>query len=208
MIEEKVLSLQRINAFMSMDTKKIIQALAYIAYKEPGHMIDNIKAYKLMWLADRYHLRHTGRLVTGDSYFAMPKGPVPSDAKHLLEGQPTILANDANYMAAFLKPMGKQYQVVAEPDAKVFSISDREALDMAYSVFGGMDADELSTYSHDYPEWKAYEDKLKDADEKNSFPILIDLFFENNDVDDRGFFADIPEALQLAKEVYHESNRC
>ena len=79
---------------MTMDTKKIIQALAYMAYKEPNHIMDNIKAYKLLWLADRYHVRRTGRLVTGDAYYAMPKGPVPSDAKNLLEGQATHLTTD------------------------------------------------------------------------------------------------------------------
>lgn len=190
-----------------MDTRKIIQALVYLAYKEPNHEMDNIKAYKLLWLADRYHVRHTGRLVTGDSYFAMPKGPVPSDAKNILEGQKTHATNDKSYQTEYLLLKGNHFEALRCPDSKVFSISDREALDLAYSIFGAMSADELSAYSHEYPEWKAFEGKLLDEDEKNSFPIPIDLFFEDCCVNDFGFFDDNEEALSLARELYHEYSR-
>ncbi len=187
-----------------MDTKKIIQALAYMAYKEPDHKMDNIKAYKLLWLADRYHIRRTGRLVTGDSYFAMPKGPVPSDAKNLLEGQSTHLSTDEQYLKEYIKRLGDKYEVVKVPNGKVFSISDREAMDLVYEIFGSMDADTLSAYSHEYPEWIAYKDMIEKEGLKSSYRINMDLFFDNNDVDDRGLFADSDDALSLAKEVYHE----
>lgn len=187
-----------------MDTKKIIQALAYMAYKEPNHVMDNIKAYKLLWLADRYHVRRTGRLVTGDAYYAMPKGPVPSDAKNLLEGQATHLTTDNQYMKEYIRCLGDKYEVTREPNGKVFSISDREAMDLVYNVFGSMDADTLSAYSHEYPEWLAYKEQIEKEGTKSSYRIDMDLFFENNGVDDRGLFADDEEALMLAKEVYHE----
>ena len=187
-----------------MDTKKIIQALAYMAYKESDHKMDNIKAYKLLWLADRYHIRRTGRLVTGDSYFAMPKGPVPSDAKKLLEGQSTHLSTDEQYLKEYIKRLGDKYEVVKVPNGKVFSISDREAMDLVYEIFGSMDADTLSAYSHEYPEWIAYKDMIEKEGMKSSYRINMDLFFDNNDVDDRGLFADSDDALSLAKEVYHE----
>ena len=58
---------------MMNDTRKIIQALTYIAYQQPGHKINSMKAYKLLWLADRYHLRQYGRTITGDTFFALPK---------------------------------------------------------------------------------------------------------------------------------------
>lgn len=192
---------------MTMDTKKIIQALAYMAYKEPNHVMDNIKAYKLLWLADRYHVRRTGRLVTGDAYYAMPKGPVPSDAKNLLEGQATHLATDDQYLKEYIKCLGDKYEVVQAPNGKVFSISDREAMDLVYNIFGTMDADRLSSYSHEYPEWLAYKDQIEKEGTKSSYRIDMDLFFENNGVDDRGLFADDEEALMLAKEVYHEYHR-
>ena len=72
---------------MIKDTKKIIQALTYLAGKEDDKVMDNMKAYKLLWLADRYHLRQTGMTITGDAYYAMPFGIVPSDAKCVLENR-------------------------------------------------------------------------------------------------------------------------
>ena len=70
-------------------TRKIIQALAYIVYQQPDHKVNSMKAYKLLWLADRYHLRQTGRTITGDVFYALPHGVVPSDAKNVVEHQPT-----------------------------------------------------------------------------------------------------------------------
>jgi len=65
---------------------KLIQALNYIAYNQQGKSVGFKKAYKLLWLIDRYSLRHYARTVSGDKYFAMQLGPVPTDAKHILEG--------------------------------------------------------------------------------------------------------------------------
>ena len=79
---------------MVMDTRKIVQALAYLASKEDDKVMDNMKAYKLLWLADRYHLRQTGRTITGDAYYALPHGIVPSDAKNLLDGAKTKMRSN------------------------------------------------------------------------------------------------------------------
>ena len=57
-----------------------------------------MKAYKLLWLADRYHLRQTGTTVTGDAYYAMPFGIVPNDAKCLLDKTKTKLRNPRGYL--------------------------------------------------------------------------------------------------------------
>lgn len=76
---------------MTRNTKKIIQALAFLASSMPEKSLSAMKAYKLLWLADRCHLRQNGRTITGDGYFALPKGMVPTDAKHLLDGDATTL---------------------------------------------------------------------------------------------------------------------
>ena len=82
---------------MAKNTKKIIQALAYLASKMQSQTLDEMKAYKLLWLADRCHLRRNGRTITGDRYYAMPRGVVPTDAKHLLDGETTVLETPDGY---------------------------------------------------------------------------------------------------------------
>lgn len=184
---------------------RIIQALAYIASRLPEQCVDNIKAYKLLWLADRYQLRRSGRFITGDVYFAMPKGPVPSNAKNILEDAKTSFVYDKAYRDMYLTLQGNSFCSAAEPNIRVFSISDREALDLVLSNYGDMTAEQLSALSHQFPEWKSYEERILKEGTKNSYEIDVNLFFEPCAADDKGFFADSEEALALSRQLYNES---
>ncbi len=190
-----------------MDTRKIVQALAFFAYRQPDHRLDNMKAYKLLWLADRYQLRHSGRFLSNDRYYAMPYGPVPSDAKNILECKATRLENSDDYVADYLEPGDKSFIAKKDPDLRVFSSSDREVLERVLELFGAQSSHELSKLSHEFPEWKAYETRIADKSCQSSYPIDVNLFFENTEADDKGFFDDNAEALALARDLYFETNR-
>lgn len=191
-----------------MDIRKIVQALAYFASKQPDQILDNMKAYKLLWLADRFQLRHSGRFLSGDRYYAMPYGPVPSDAKNILECKATKLEGNSEYVSEFLELGGKVFTAKKSPDLKVFSSSDRDVLEQVDAIFGNSSAIELSAMSHNFPEWKAYEERIRDKSCQNSYPIDVNFFFEDSEADDKGFFADDREALELARELYFENNHC
>ena len=45
---------------------------------------------------------------------------------------------------------------------------------------------------------------LLDKNEKNSFPIDMDLMFENSDDDQSKLFDQSSEVLETTKEIYHE----
>ena len=191
---------------MIKNTKKIIQALAYLAGKEDDKVMDNMKAYKLLWLADRYHLRQTGMTITGDAYYAMPFGIVPSDAKCVLENAKTKLFNPKGYKDRYIASKGShKFVALADADLKMFSESDLEALDKVYEVFGGMDARQLSELSHGFPEWTFYRSLLDDKAQKNSYRIDLDHFFE--DCPDSEFFCESREMLELTQDLYHQYNR-
>lgn len=191
---------------MVRDTRKIIQALTYLAGKEEDKVMDNMKAYKLLWLADRYHLRQTGRTITGDVYYAMPLGIVPSDAKCVLENAKTKMRNPKGYKDRYIANKGNhEYMALADADLKVFSDSDQEALDKVYDVYGSMAAIELSELSHRFPEWTFYSELLNDREQKNSYRIDLDHFFEDGPEND--FFCESKELLDLTKELYHQYNR-
>ena len=179
-----------------MDTNKIANTLGYIALTQKDKTINCMKAYKLIWLADRYHLRKYGRTITGDNYFAMQKGVVPSNAKNIVEGIPVqtpfIKENKENFT----------YTFVENVDKDVFSESDIEVLDLIWNTYGNMTQWQLSNLSHQFPEWKMYEPLLKDKNSKNSYNINMDLFFENYD-DGSGLFVDDKESVDLSKEMFH-----
>lgn len=193
---------------MTDNTKKIIQALAFIASRMKMRTLSSMKAYKLLWLADRCHLRLNGRTITGDRYFAMPKGMVPTDAKHLLDGDQTVMETPSEYFKEWIEKIGNHsYKAVKEPDLTEFSKSDIDVLERVISFYGNKTARELSELSHKYPEWKRYEEMLSDKKEKNSFPIDMDLMFENSDEDTSLLFDQSPEVLEVTKEIFHEFNR-
>ena len=190
-------------------TRKIIQALAYIAYQQPDHKVNSMKAYKLLWLADRYHLRQTGRTITGDVFYALPHGVVPSDAKNVVEHQPTQIQNDEEYCNRYIQRVGRYgFRAVTEPDLMVFSESDQAALDKILQYYGHMDQYQLERLSHKFPEWLAYKEQIEADNTPKAYRIDLEYFFCDAAKDESGLFKDDPELLALTKEMFHEFTAC
>lgn len=146
----------------SFSHRKATQALNFFARKA-GRRINKMKALKLVYFADRYHLRKYGRPVVGDEYLAMNYGPVASGTKDLAEMSDFLGEEEARYAKKFIQPSetGRAFSSVSEMDEKVFSESDREALTFAWSRFGRVDKFELSKLTHRYPDWKRHEAALQ-----------------------------------------------
>lgn len=67
------------------DTSKLIRRSSRLCKPWPFCLVsmkigkmDRVKLIKLLWAADRYHLRAHGRMVSGTDYVAMVHGPVSS----------------------------------------------------------------------------------------------------------------------------------
>lgn len=167
--------------------EKILQLLNYLASIQPGGKIDEMRAYKLIWLIDRYHLRQYGRTVTGDSYNAEPYGIVPS-----------VIASE--YIS---KSQEKKNKSLKDSNMRVFSESDVDAINVILGAYGKMDYRELSKLSYEFPEWRYYEDRINDDGRKSNYKVDMNLFFENYD-DGRGLFMDSTELIDLTMEVYNQ----
>lgn len=147
---------------MSFSHRKATQALNFFA-RQTGCRINKLKALKLIFFADRYHLRKYGRPITGDRYFAMNYGPVPSASKDLAEMSGFLGTAERTCSGQFLRPAPGDphaFESVAEVDPMVFSDSDEEALRFAWKHFGDADAFQLADLTHEYPEWKRHETAL------------------------------------------------
>ncbi len=167
-----------------------------------------MKAYKLMWFADRYHLRQYGRTITNEQYCDLPFGVVPSNAKNVLDGSHILSNKDKSVFDNYLKiEDANHYSSLQKPDADVFSESDIEALNKVWDSFGQFDQFQLSELSHQFPEWKRYEERLKDANSPNSFKVRMDDFFVNVK-EGSGLFMDDDKLLELTKSVFHSYNGC
>jgi uncharacterized phage-associated protein len=145
------------------DHKKATQAINFFALKQGGH-INEMKALKLIYFADRYHLRKYGRLVTNDTYFAMDNGPVPSGAKDIAEGSSFLGKVEKEYSAGYLKKKDSYTLFSLKPlDTGVFSDSDIEALNFAWERFGKFGQFDLAKLTHRYPEWSKHESSLRNV---------------------------------------------
>lgn len=121
-----------------------------------------MKVIKLIWLADRYHLRKYGRPIVNDEYWAMSFGPVGSSVKDIAESSSFLADEERNYSQQFIKNVDNNtVRSAADIDLDVFSETDLEALSFIYENFGNFDQYELADLSHKYPEWKKFEDKLE-----------------------------------------------
>jgi uncharacterized phage-associated protein len=139
--------------------RKSTQALNYFAHKAssgaPIRKLNKMKALKLLFFADRYHLRRFGRPVSDCSYFAMKHGPVASEAKNIAEESPRLDRPSRAYARRYLRRNDLyHFSTVAEVDQAVLSKTDREALDFAWQTFGHYSEFRLRDITHHYPEWK------------------------------------------------------
>ena len=146
----------------SFSHRKATQALNFFA-RRAGGRINKMKSLKLVYFADRYHLRKYGRPVVGDEYLAMNYGPVASSTKDLAEMSDFLGEDEERYAKRFIRPADSAitYQSVHDLDEKVLSQSDREALEFAWKKFGHVEKYALAKLTHRYPDWKRHEPALQ-----------------------------------------------
>src|SRR5438552_12746259 len=120
----------------SFSHRKATQALNFFAQRAGGS-INKMKALKLVYFTDRYHLRRYGRPVVGDEYVAMNYGPVASGTKDVAEMSDFLGEEEKTYARRFIRPTESAlgYSSVADVDEKVWSESVREALESAWKRF-------------------------------------------------------------------------
>lgn len=194
--------------------EKATQALNYLAGLEGGQ-INKMKALKLVFFADRYHLRKYGRPIVGDAYWAMGYGPVASMVMNIAENDSWLDECESKYANRYLEPSQDRLFVRATApfDAQVFSSSDIEALDYVWRHLGHLDQFSLVQLSHAYPEWTKHRESLRRGNCKRA-PMEYADFFEDADQNDPIFAALAVEDLfagvvseeqkEVAKELAEE----
>ena len=183
--------------------RKATQALNYFA-RQDGGKTNKIKALKLVYLADRLHLRRYGRLITNDTYFAMEFGPVPSGVKDIAQECSDFLSDiEQPYSSEYIKPIGnKGYKSIHPVDEAVFSDSDLEVIEYIWNNFSGFKPFELAEITHSFPEWLKHQKTLQFV---SRVPMDITDFFEDSGTEfDRHFETD-PGNVAVFKQGLEEN---
>ena len=181
----------------AFDFEKTKAVLLHLASKNLPEFT-KYKAVKLLFLADREHLLRFGRTITGDSYDALPYGPVPAHVLTTLGGMETILSEegqpqvtpDAQTLAkSFVLEAGEYptYRAIEAPDLEQLSESDIIVLDKIAAEFGHNSFRSIYNYTHAL---KAYTSVWQDGSTRRKFPMR----FED-------FFLDAPEKMPMLEEI-------
>ena len=140
--------------------RKATQVLNFFA-RQNGGKINKLKALKLVYFADRHHLRRYGRPITNDRYVAMNYGPVASACKDLAEMSDFLGDEEREYAAPFLETVDQHtFASKQETDTSVLSESDLESLQFAWETYQGWGKYKLAEHTHRFPEWKRHEAEL------------------------------------------------
>jgi len=145
----------------NFNIEKALEVILYLSYRVKG--ISFHKLVKMLFFADIYHLNKYGRPIIGDTYVAMPYGPVASTVYDILSKNDLII--EALPEVPFLvdrKPIEGRIApiVIPERDYKpdILSVSDEEALNYVIEKYKDSTFNELTKISHDHPAWyKAWE---------------------------------------------------
>jgi len=143
--------------------EKIIQIICYLL-KNLNREISKTHLMKLIFFADKYHLLKFGTTITEDDIYAMKNGPLSSIAKKLLEpenhGEAAQLLRyyikeEKNYEYTFNTSKNIDFDLFADSEFLALNFIIQET-DKYWKTFN-----DAINYSHEYPEWKQYEEFFK-----------------------------------------------
>jgi len=190
----------QINFMTEFKFKKAVQALNLFAQLE-GNDINYMKAVKLIYIADKVHLRVYGRSITNDSYVAMKNGPVPSRTLDIIKKSNWHGPEPLDYSNTYLSdPMGHSISSINEVDKTVFSKTDLKIMSDVYEKYGNLKEFEISEFTHTFPEWLKFKPELT-SNPKSRFPINTEDLFNSSNLND-DCFAQNDELLSLSKEHF------
>jgi len=170
----------------TFNAEKFVNAVAY--FSKRYNRATKLVICKLLFFADKEHLLRYGRPITGDTYYKLPHGPIPTRGLYLLRGRASL--RDRTLAQRYIEVNGLQVTAKRDPDVSVFSKSDLRIMENVFEKYGRYSAGHLRRLSHKEPSWiKA----------KTNGAMDFALFFEDH-----------PEAvnvLRLIQSEDQESNR-
>jgi len=158
----------------SFNRVKAIEAILYIS----SHISDPTKhsISKLLYFADKTSMERYGRFISGDTYFAMEYGPVPSATYDLLKNP------QLSRIIEFQVIDDKKIIPLREPNLNELSDSDIEAMDTIIDIYGNVPFWKRTQDSHD-DAWKEAWDKRGDAQsEMMSVESIIKLLEDGDEL--------------------------
>ena len=193
---------------MQFNLKKWVQIINYLAELEEEKnnkpSIDKLKVLKLVWIADRLHLRKYWNPIIWDTYFAMKFWPVASWIKNICELNNDYLSDKAiKYINEYLQKFSHKIRTRNKTDLSQFSKTNLEIINKTFESFWNNDSFKLVNFYHNYPEWAKFKEKLESWEIIQANMDYLD-FFKNTTSQDNIFDID-EEHLEFSKDIFKEN---
>jgi uncharacterized phage-associated protein len=142
------------NSVQEFDEKVALEAVLYLATESAAPTFHHI--VKLLYFADRLHLKRYGRLIAGDRYIAMKHGPVPSAIYDMLKAMRDGVWQFSypELDAAFAVEGNHRIVPQRPPDLEWLSESELRCMDDALRKYDRLSFHRLTQLSHDQA-WKS-----------------------------------------------------
>lgn len=135
---------------INLNKKKYENTVLYLCQKLGGEIRGKKKLAKLLYFADFDFYEKYQKSITGDTYKAYPKGPLPSHLNSVLND----LAKNKSIETSTTKEWGEDYvptEVYFGMKTANISIFDKEEIQMLNRVakkYGGLNGEQLAELSH------------------------------------------------------------
>lgn len=156
------------------DAEKSAEAIIYLARQIPQPTF--LALAKLLYFADKTSIENYGRSITGDTYFAMQHGPVPSKSYDLMKA-----AKDTDVYGFHI-----EYEKHVVPDRQTnltkLSKSDIKCLDQIILAYGNYPVWQLRELSHDEAWQKAWANSGNARSVKIPLEDIISMTDEDDEI--------------------------
>ncbi|HEV2508602.1 Panacea domain-containing protein [Bosea sp. (in: a-proteobacteria)] len=161
------------------EREKLIQAINF--FVRNTKKCGKVKLFKLLYFLDFEHFKQTGRSVTGQNYFAWPKGPVPVDLNNEIENPMPDMAEAFQFQK---KPIKDSWALDITPNVEFsernFTKREMMILKNLAEEYKNADANSMieATHLENLP-W----DKIYNQDRKKQQIIPYELSIRNDERD-------------------------
>lgn len=137
---------------INREREKLIEAVKYFSSKTKYCGL--IKLFKLLYFLDFTHFRQTGRSVTGLTYHALPRGPVPRalydeiKSKHSLDGVIEVQDHAEIETEAGKAYIPAQFEFKKRFDSRLFTKRELRLMEQLAFVFLEAKAEHMTDVSH------------------------------------------------------------
>ena len=140
----------------TFDPNKALEVILYIANRSKIH--DVFHVCKIPYFADIDHLNEFGRLIAGDTFYALEEGPISSgiyDIVKFVRGDGTRPFPNKFKLAFSVDPKTHNVSPSRDADLDQFSDSEIECLDNCIREYGHLTFAQLWDRGHEDQNWKA-----------------------------------------------------